>query len=210
MQEFRDASICCETLHFVTFCCFVALTPVHARRKFCEKRLHLRSSEPLADDNLARGVDAVELKDVLGEIKTDNRGLHCESFPSSCSGRFLAHPAPRGAASTPSPVDAAPMARAFSAWQPSQRKSIRTSNAIEQLHEEFKRRIKTQTVLPCAETAAMLLWALLALGQITMRKVDGWQSLAEDQTIRSLTSPHDRIPSCRPKTRQRIQTPVAT
>ena len=36
--------------------------------------------------------------------------------------------------------------------------SIRTSNAIERLHEEFKRRIKTQTVLPSAETAAMLFW----------------------------------------------------
>jgi putative transposase len=65
-------------------------------------------------------------------------------------------------------------------------KSIRTSNAIGRLHEEFKRRIKTQTVLPCAETAAMLFWALLACGQITMRKVDGWQTLAEkpdDQII---------------------------
>jgi putative transposase len=44
-------------------------------------------------------------------------------------------------------------------------------------------------VLPSAETAAMLLWALLASlasGQITMHKVDCWQSLAErpsDQTI---------------------------
>ena len=38
---------------------------------------------------------------------------------------------------------------------------MRTTNAIERLHEEFKRRIKTQTVLPSAETAAMLFWALL-------------------------------------------------
>ncbi len=48
------------------------------------------------------------------------------------------------------------------------------------------RRIKTQTVVPCAETAAMLFWALLASGQITMRKVDGWESLSErpvNQTI---------------------------
>ncbi len=74
----------------------------------------------------------------------------------------------------------------FTRFPPSQWKSIRTSNAIERLHEEFKRRIKTQTVLPCAETAAMLFWALLASGQITMRKVDGWRSLAEkpdDQII---------------------------
>ena len=58
-------------------------------------------------------------------------------------------------------------------------KSARTTNAIERLHEEFKRRIKTQTVLPSAETAAMLFWALLASGQIVLRKVDGWQSIAE-------------------------------
>jgi hypothetical protein len=42
----------------------------------------------------------------------------------------------------------------------------------------LKRRIKTQTVLPSADIAAMLFWALLASGQINMRKVDGWQTLA--------------------------------
>jgi putative transposase len=74
----------------------------------------------------------------------------------------------------------------FTRFPKSQWISIRTSNAIERLHEKFKRRIKAQTVLPSAETAAMLFWALLASGQITMRKVDGWQSLAEkpsDQII---------------------------
>ena len=67
----------------------------------------------------------------------------------------------------------------FARFPESQWKSIRTTNAIERLHEEFKRRIKTQTVLPSAETAAMLFWALLASGQIVMRKVDGWPSLSE-------------------------------
>ena len=65
----------------------------------------------------------------------------------------------------------------FTRLPESQWRSARTTNAIERLHEEFKRRIKTQTVLPSAETAAMLFWSLLASGQITMRKVDGWQSL---------------------------------
>ena len=68
---------------------------------------------------------------------------------------------------------------AFTRMPPAQWKSARTTNAIERLHEEFKRRIKTQTVLPSAETAAMLFWALLASGQISMRKVDGWQSLGQ-------------------------------
>ena len=66
----------------------------------------------------------------------------------------------------------------FTRLPPSQWRSVRTTNAIERLHEEFKRRIKTQTVLPSADTAAMLFWALLASGQINMRKVDGWQTLA--------------------------------
>ena len=71
---------------------------------------------------------------------------------------------------------------AFLRLPPCQWRSARTTNAVERLHEEFKRRIKTQTVLPSAETAAMLFWALLASGQITMRKVDGWQTLAQELT----------------------------
>ncbi len=66
----------------------------------------------------------------------------------------------------------------FARLPPSQWRSLRTTNAIERLHEEFKRRIKTQTVLPSADTAAMMFWALLASRQISMRKVDGWQTLA--------------------------------
>ena len=74
----------------------------------------------------------------------------------------------------------------FTRLPPSQWRSASTTNAIERLHEEFKRRIKTQTVLPSADTAAMLFWALLASGQINMRKVDGWKTLARkpiDQPI---------------------------
>jgi len=66
----------------------------------------------------------------------------------------------------------------FTRLPPSQWRSARTTNAIERLHEEFKRRIKTQTVLRLADTAAMLFGALLASGQINMRRVDGWQTLA--------------------------------
>jgi len=40
----------------------------------------------------------------------------------------------------------------------------------------------------------MLFWALLASGQITMRKVDGWQTLAEkpDDQIIDLAGPVTR------------------
>lgn len=32
-------------------------------------------------------------------------------------------------------------------------------------------------MLPSGDTGAMLFWALLASGQVNMRKVDGWQTL---------------------------------
>jgi transposase-like protein len=67
----------------------------------------------------------------------------------------------------------------FIRLDPSQWKSAQITNAIERLNGEFRRRIKTQTVLPCAEIVPMLLWALLASGQIQMRKVDGWETLSQ-------------------------------
>jgi putative transposase len=76
----------------------------------------------------------------------------------------------------------------FTRLPPSQWKSARTTNAIERLHLEFKRRIWTQTVVPSADTAEMLLWALLASGQISMRKVDGWRTLA----VKPIDLPVDR------------------
>lgn len=79
---------------------------------------------------------------------------------------------------------------AFTRLPPSQWKSARTTNAIERLHEEFKRRIKTQTVLPSAETAAMLFWALMACGQISMREIDGWRALSAKPLDQQIDLPH--------------------
>ncbi len=61
---------------------------------------------------------------------------------------------------------------------PSQWKSARTTNAIERLHGEFRRRVKTQGALPAAQTAEVLLYALLLTGQIRLRRIDGWQQMA--------------------------------
>ena len=81
----------------------------------------------------------------------------------------------------------------FTRLPPSQWRSARTTNVIERLHEEFKRRVKTQTVLPSADTAAMLFWALLASGQIHMRKVDGWQMLATMTTKQTFDRSNDHV-----------------
>lgn len=49
------------------------------------------------------------------------------------------------------------------------------ADPIERLNGEFRRGIKTQTLLPRTETVPMMLSALLASGQIRIRKVDGWK-----------------------------------
>jgi transposase-like protein len=57
-------------------------------------------------------------------------------------------------------------------------KNIRTTNVIERLNGEFRRRVKTQGSLPSEESALVLLYGLLATGQIRLRKIDGFKKLA--------------------------------
>ncbi|HXJ36027.1 MAG TPA: transposase [Candidatus Eisenbacteria bacterium] len=58
------------------------------------------------------------------------------------------------------------------AFPAEQRKCLRTTNAIERLNEEFRRRVKTQGSLPTEEAAMVLLYGLVASGQIKLRKID--------------------------------------
>jgi transposase-like protein len=67
----------------------------------------------------------------------------------------------------------------FYRFPKSQWKSLRTTNAIERLNGEFRRRVKTQSSLPDAHTAERLLFGLLISGQIQMRRIDGWQDLKQ-------------------------------
>jgi transposase-like protein len=50
--------------------------------------------------------------------------------------------------------------------------------AIEQLHEEFRRRVKTQGSLPTEDAALAWLLSLVASGQIKLRRIDGWRKIA--------------------------------
>ena len=56
-------------------------------------------------------------------------------------------------------------------------KSLRSTNAIERLQGEFRRRVKTQGSLPQARAAELLLFGLLISGQIQVRRIDGWQQM---------------------------------
>lgn len=65
----------------------------------------------------------------------------------------------------------------FYRFPQAQWKCLRTTNMIERLHLEFRRRIKTQASLPNEGTVLRLFYALYQSGQIHMRRVDGWQQI---------------------------------
>jgi transposase-like protein len=61
----------------------------------------------------------------------------------------------------------------------SQWKALRTTNALERINEEFRRRTKTQASLPGHDAVVLLLFGLLRSGQIKLRTLDGYQDMKE-------------------------------
>jgi transposase-like protein len=66
----------------------------------------------------------------------------------------------------------------FLAFPKAQWKTLRTTNTIERLHEELRRRVKTQGSLPSEDAALVLLFSLVASGQFKLRRIDGWHKIA--------------------------------
>jgi transposase-like protein len=56
-------------------------------------------------------------------------------------------------------------------------RSIRTTNPLETLNREFRRRTKTQASFGTEQAAVTLLYGLVAFGQIRLRKINGYQSM---------------------------------
>jgi putative transposase len=56
-------------------------------------------------------------------------------------------------------------------------KALRTTNALERINEEFRRRTKTQASLPSQDAVLLLLFGLTRSGQIRLRRLDGWQEM---------------------------------
>jgi len=66
----------------------------------------------------------------------------------------------------------------FFAFPKAQWKTLRTTNVVERLNEEFRRRVKTQGSLPTEDAALILLFSLVVSGQIRLRRIDGWRKIA--------------------------------
>jgi transposase-like protein len=73
----------------------------------------------------------------------------------------------------------------FFRFPKAQWKTLRTTNVIERLNGEFRRRIKTQGAQPTEDAAVILLFSLVASGQIILRRIDGWRRIATVLTQRA-------------------------
>lgn len=65
----------------------------------------------------------------------------------------------------------------FLCFPPAQWQGLRTTNALERINEEFRRRTKTQASLPNEDAVLLLLFGLLRTGQIRLRRFDGWKDM---------------------------------
>ena len=65
----------------------------------------------------------------------------------------------------------------FTRFPRSQWKALRTTNAIERINEEFRRRTKTQASLPGEDAVLLLMYGLLRSGQIRLRRLVGWKDM---------------------------------
>ena len=65
----------------------------------------------------------------------------------------------------------------FLRFPKTQWKALRTTNALERINGECRRRTKTQASLPGQEAVLLLLFGLLRSGHVKLRKIDGWEEM---------------------------------
>jgi putative transposase len=70
----------------------------------------------------------------------------------------------------------------FLSFPKAQWKALRTTNALERINGEFRRRTKTQASLPGQDAVLLLLFGLLKSGHVKLRKIDGWEEMERAAT----------------------------
>ena len=71
----------------------------------------------------------------------------------------------------------------FLAFPPSQWKGVRTTNALERINGEFRRRTKTQASLPNEDAVVLLLFGLRRSGQVVLRRLTGWKEMPSASSL---------------------------
>lgn len=80
----------------------------------------------------------------------------------------------------------------FMRFPKEQWRSLKTTNIVERLNLEFRRRTKTQGVFPTQSSVLVLLFGLVASGMVRMRKIGGYETMqtgvqsVEDVSLKAL------------------------
>jgi transposase-like protein len=88
----------------------------------------------------------------------------------------------QGAAVAESLEEAGKELLTFFRYPESQWKALRTTNAIERLNLEFRRRVKTQASFPSQESTLILMFGLVASGLVVMNRIHGWEDMAHSSS----------------------------
>jgi putative transposase len=128
-----------------------------------------------------RNLERKAPKHALTEVKADfHRIVYAES-PAAARGAFTAFERkwrPRCPGVVRSLQEGGEELLSFFQFPRTHWKPLRTTNVIERLREEFRRRVKTQGSLPTEDAALVLLFGLVVTGQIRLRRFDGWRQIA--------------------------------
>lgn len=68
----------------------------------------------------------------------------------------------------------------YAAFPAAQWKALRSTNIIERVFGEFRRRLKVQGALPTPEAVLTVLWGTLATGAIQLRRVPGYRTITQE------------------------------
>lgn len=129
-----------------------------------------------------RNVEAHAPKRLVAEIRADFQAITTADSAAAARrayDRFLRVWRRRAEGVARSVEEAGPELLTFYRFPRSQWRCLRTTNAIERLHGEFRRRVKTQAAQPHEQTVLRLFFGLYASGQIILRKIDGWVDLPQ-------------------------------
>jgi transposase-like protein len=128
-----------------------------------------------------RNIQQHSPKDVYPQVKADYDAIiNAETLDAakSARSRFLARW--KGLVSVVRSLEeAGDELLTFYGFPKEQWKSLKTTNPIERINLEFKRRVKTQCSLPNEPALMLLLFGLLVSKQLRFRKIDGWEKLVD-------------------------------
>ena len=75
--------------------------------------------------------------------------------------------------------EAGPQLTSYTAFPVALWKGLRSTNIIERVFGEFRRRLKVQGALPTPEAVLIVMWGTLATGAIQLRRVPGYRTIAQ-------------------------------